>query len=166
MDYNMNDNTNQNTQQVTPQVAPQQVQPRPTTIMVTPYMDPMDDNHNPTAKKLCIAAVICLVATKFVPTFSLVLGAIGEMFDTHIYFPSFNILLIIAAIVMLIIVRVMYPKNSLSKGLLIGYLANFIMSIVLVGVVFILVVLIMDGFTFVGFSDLIYEIMEIFEEFM
>ena len=161
-----NDNFQQASQQIPPQqIPPQQAQSRPTTILVTPYVDPTDDNNNPTAKKLCLAGIICILATKFMPILSIVSGALSEAFDTSFFMPRYSILLVIVGLVILIITKIRFPQNALSKGLLLGYLANFLASLLYFIIILAIIFAIVSAYDFVGMSDFISELMEIFGEY-
>lgn len=144
-------------QQYTSQMMPTQQK----IIMVTPY-SMADDNNNPIAKKYILAAVICMCISKFFPAISMLIMSAERFVDMPYVPSSFNILLFIAAIVILIITRVKYPKNSIAKGLLIGLIANAVISFLIgIGVLAALFG-ILSTYSSAEFSDFIYELMEIF----
>lgn len=144
-----------NNQQFTQQMVPPQK-----IVMVTPF-NATDDNNNPMANKLCLVAVILLALSKTFPVINSVFMASYRFFDAP-YIPiSFGYLLFIAAIVVLIVAKVKYPGNSVAKGLLIGVIANFVISLV-IGLGSVAAIFgILSEYSGVDFSEFVWELTDI-----
>ena len=130
-------------------------------VMVTPYSGE-NDNNNPTAKKLVLAAVILVCLNKIFP----VISATVYMMDTFIDMPfipsTFNFLFFLAAIIILIVARIQYPGNSMAKGLLIGLIANLVISIVSAGGIVAALYGVVSAYYPAEVSEFFYDFMELF----
>ena len=154
------DNNQQYNQQYDQQYTPQMTPPQQKIVMVTPY-SVADDNNNPRAKSLIFAAVICMCISKFSPAFSAMFMAVDRYADMPSIPISFNFLFFIAAIVILIIVKVQYPQNSIAKGLLIGLVANAVISALTAAGALAAIFGILSAYSPADFSDFVWELMDI-----
>ncbi|AOZ96733.1 hypothetical protein [Butyrivibrio hungatei] len=99
------------------------------------------DNINPTAKKLCWSSLICWIISR-IGGWSL--GYVFSSLDGEDYIKLTPGALIglagIASYVLMIYVRIKYPKNRFGKGLMWVYIADLVLRVVLIVVAFILFV--------------------------
>ena len=133
----------------------------PKYVMVTPNLS-TNDNSNSTAKALNIAAIACMCLTRFIP----VVSSFSLIFDDYsgrLNFYGLNSILILASLILLIIARVKYPGDSVSKGLLIGFIVRTVFAVLLTIMIFVLGLWFISIYPLSDINDFIWELMELFE---
>ena len=133
----------------------------PKYVMVTPNLS-TNDKSNSTAKALNIAAIACMCLTRFMP----VVRSFSLIFDDYsgrLNFYGLNSILILASLILLIIARVKYPGDSVSKGLLIGFIVRTVFAVLLTIMIFVLGLWFISIYPLSDINDFIWELMELFE---
>ena len=135
----------------------------PKYVMVTPNLR-SNDNSNSTARALNIAAIACMCLARFVPA----MGSFLLLFDEYSSGSGFNLyglnmVLVLASLILLIIARVKFPGDSVSKGLLIGFVVRTVFAIMLTIMILVLGIWFVSLYALSDIADIIWELIELFE---
>ena len=90
------------------------------------------DDTDPKAKKLVLASAICLALGHIMPGISSYVSALSSSFyddDIAYYLGGSGIFLYIAALILMIILRVKYPKNNGGKIIMIVMIAEIALTL-------------------------------------
>ena len=132
-------------QQVQPQM--QQVQPQqyvqPQMYQQPKYVAPQvqpkhPDETDPNAKKLLLYSIICFFAGHILPSVGAKISYVNDYAESSISMAlsGFGVMVYLASLILMIILRVKYPKNKGGKILMIIMIVEIVLTIIMIVIIF------------------------------